>query len=174
VTAKSSILPFGTCFINSASTRAQFCVLPWEICFAPRDLACERNWLSAEKLALTAKQKSAEGIVGCKLGRRPERFPSLGLKEGRSHLSSNGASASVGRRPLWDERAVGEMKEDAPVQEQWLMERVLEKSNLICALRQVKSNAGSPGADGMSVEALSGYLRQHLSTSLEFSPEWSK
>ena len=30
----------------------------------PWDLACERNWLSAEQLALTARQKSAEGIVG--------------------------------------------------------------------------------------------------------------
>ena len=73
----------------------------------------------------------------------------------------NGGNASVGQRPLWDERAVGETKEDAPEQEQWLMERVLERSNLISALRQVKSNAGSPGADGMRVEALSGYLRQH-------------
>ena len=85
----------------------------------------------------------------------------MGLKDGRSHLSSNGTSASVGQRPLWDESAVGEMKEDAPEQEQWLMERVLERSNLISALRQVRSNAGSPGADGMRVEALSGYLRQH-------------
>ena len=75
----------------------------------------------------------------------------MGLKDGRSHLLRSGGNASVGQRPLWDETAVGETKEDAPVQEHWLMERVLERSNLICALRQVKSNAGSPGADGMSV-----------------------
>jgi RNA-directed DNA polymerase len=76
-------------------------------------------------------------------------------------LSRDRAIASVGRKPLGDESAVGETKEDAPEQEQRLMERVLERSNLISALRQVKSNAGSPGADGMSVEALSGYLRSH-------------
>jgi hypothetical protein len=53
--------------------------------------------------------------------------------------------ASVGRKPIGDERAVGETKEDAPDQVRWLlMERVLERSNLIQALRQVKSNAGSP------------------------------
>jgi len=77
-------------------------------------------------------------------------------------LSRDRAIASVGRKPLGDESAVGETKEDAPVQEQWLMERVLERSNLISALRQVKSNAGSPGADGMRVEALSDERRAVL------------
>jgi hypothetical protein len=85
----------------------------------------------------------------------------VGLKDGRSHLSRDRAIASVGRKPLGDEGAVGEAKEDAPVQVQRLMERVLERSNLLQALRQVKSNAGSPGVDGMSVDALSGHLRQH-------------
>jgi hypothetical protein len=37
----------------------------------PWDLACERNWLSAEQLALTARQKSAEGIVGASLAEGP-------------------------------------------------------------------------------------------------------
>jgi hypothetical protein len=44
--------------------RGTFCVLPREICFVPWDLACERNWLKVERSTLTAKQKSAEGIVG--------------------------------------------------------------------------------------------------------------
>jgi group II intron reverse transcriptase/maturase len=41
------------------------------------------------------------------------------------------------------------------------MERVLERSNLIRALKQVRSNRGAPGIDGMSVDALPSYLKEH-------------
>ena len=85
----------------------------------PWDLACERNWLSAEQLALTARQKSAEGIVGCRFGRRPERFPERGLKERSSCLLRDDGIASgesMGRKPGgWDEAGVGAAREDAPV-----------------------------------------------------------
>ena len=42
-----------------------------------------------------------------------------------------------------------------------LMARVLERENLVRALQQVKRNHGAPGIDGMSVEALPAYLKQH-------------
>jgi hypothetical protein len=51
--------PQGVCFINPASMRGTFCVLPWEIC-RPSQYA----GLRAEGSALTDRQKSAEGIVG--------------------------------------------------------------------------------------------------------------
>jgi len=38
------------------------------------------------------------------------------------------------------------------------MERVVERGNLLAALRRVKRNGGSPGIDGMTVEAFPGYL----------------
>jgi RNA-directed DNA polymerase len=76
-------------------------------------------------------------------------------------LSRIGGSASVGQMPLWDETAGGEAKEDAPVRADGLMERVLDRGNMIGALRQVRSNDGSPGVDRMDVEALCGYLKQH-------------
>jgi RNA-directed DNA polymerase len=41
------------------------------------------------------------------------------------------------------------------------MERVVERHNLLRALARVKANGGSPGIDGMTVEALPDYLRQH-------------
>ncbi|TIS58673.1 MAG: hypothetical protein E5W91_09195 [Mesorhizobium sp.] len=41
------------------------------------------------------------------------------------------------------------------------MERVCERQNLLAALKRVRQNAGSPGIDGITVEALSGYLRVH-------------
>jgi RNA-directed DNA polymerase len=56
---------------------------------------------------------------------------------------------------------VGKPEEDAPVNGERLMERVLEKGNLIRAVRQVKRNGGSPGIDGMTVEELPTYLKEH-------------
>ena len=41
-----------------------------------------------------------------------------------------------------------------------LMEPVLEQSNLIVALKRVKSNKGSPGIDGMTVGELATYLKE--------------
>jgi len=41
------------------------------------------------------------------------------------------------------------------------MEAVCERDNCLRALKRVKANRGSPGTDGMRVEELSGYLRQH-------------
>jgi RNA-directed DNA polymerase len=42
-----------------------------------------------------------------------------------------------------------------------LMEEVLERENMLLALKRVMSNKGCPGWDGMSVEELPEYLRQN-------------
>jgi RNA-directed DNA polymerase len=42
-----------------------------------------------------------------------------------------------------------------------LMEEVCQRVNCQQALRRVKANKGSPGIDGMRVEELPGYLKQH-------------
>lgn len=42
-----------------------------------------------------------------------------------------------------------------------LMETVVERSNMILALRRVESNAGSAGVDEMTVKELRGYLKEH-------------
>jgi len=42
-----------------------------------------------------------------------------------------------------------------------LMEEVCERENLKKALRRVRSNKGSPGVDGMTVDELPDYLREH-------------
>ena len=42
-----------------------------------------------------------------------------------------------------------------------LLERVLSRPNLQAALKRVRQNQGSPGIDGMSVEELPQYLREH-------------
>jgi group II intron reverse transcriptase/maturase len=42
-----------------------------------------------------------------------------------------------------------------------LMEKACERRNLLAALKRVRQNAGSPGIDGMTVEALPDHLRVH-------------
>jgi RNA-directed DNA polymerase len=42
-----------------------------------------------------------------------------------------------------------------------LLERVLSRPNLQAALKRVRQNKGSPGADGITVDELPDYLREH-------------
>ena len=48
----------------------------------------------------------------------------------------------------------------SPVEEEQLMEKVVDRENLLTALRNVKRNGGSPGIDGMTVEELPEYLKR--------------
>jgi RNA-directed DNA polymerase len=59
------------------------------------------------------------------------------------------------------ESSVATRGPESPAKTQRLMEEVCERENLKEALRQVKANKGSAGVDGMTVAALSDYLRQH-------------
>ncbi len=45
-----------------------------------------------------------------------------------------------------------------------LMERVLTPANLKRAYHRVVSNKGAPGADGMTVDQLAGYVKQYWPT----------
>jgi len=42
-----------------------------------------------------------------------------------------------------------------------LMEEVVRKETLLSALKRVRANKGSPGVDGMTVEELPGYVKEH-------------
>ena len=48
----------------------------------------------------------------------------------------------------------------SPVEDEQLMEKVVDRENLLTALRNVKRNGGSPGLDGMTVEELPEYLKR--------------
>jgi RNA-directed DNA polymerase len=65
--------------------------------------------------------------------------------------------------PGWpeEERRVEERAESSPKTSESLMAQVLERENLIRALKQVQRNRGAPGIDGLKVEGLPGYLRVH-------------
>jgi RNA-directed DNA polymerase len=59
------------------------------------------------------------------------------------------------------ESSVATSGPESPAKTDRLMEEVCERENLKEALRQVKANKGSAGVDGMTVVALSDYLRRH-------------
>jgi len=42
-----------------------------------------------------------------------------------------------------------------------LLERIIVRGNLVRALKRVQRNQGSPGVDGLTVEELPAYLKQH-------------
>ncbi|OPY59428.1 MAG: Group II intron-encoded protein LtrA [Pelotomaculum sp. PtaU1.Bin035] len=43
----------------------------------------------------------------------------------------------------------------------YLMEQVVERNNMFQALHRVKSNKGAPGIDGMTIESLGPFLKDH-------------
>ncbi|HZP93438.1 MAG TPA: group II intron reverse transcriptase/maturase, partial [Burkholderiales bacterium] len=60
-----------------------------------------------------------------------------------------------------DEPAAGERDVPESIPNTALLERVLTRENLQRALKQVRSNQGAPGIDGMTVDELPAYLRRH-------------
>jgi RNA-directed DNA polymerase len=109
-------------------------------------------------LALTGLQKSAEGIVGTDVlkartvGRRTPQMWDRG--------SAPGQQLELPFAERRGEAAVGASGWRTPVREERLMERVVERGQLLAALRRVKRNGGSPGSEGMTVEECPGYLRE--------------
>ena len=50
---------------------------------------------------------------------------------------------------------------ERPVANNRLMEEVCERENLKKAWKRVRANKGGPGVDGMTVDELPDYLREH-------------
>ena len=76
-------------------------------------------------------------------------FEEATTSEARSQ-SSEGTEASVAECSA----------ESLAPDEQW-MERICQRENLWQALKRLRRNGGSPGIDGMTVDDLTGYLKQH-------------
>jgi RNA-directed DNA polymerase len=92
--------------------------------------------------------------------------PKARTKEDEGVPAKSGGSASANRyvpgvEASRDEPAAGERAAPESTSNATLMDRVLERSNLQRALKQVRSNRGAPGIDGMSVDALPSYLKEH-------------
>lgn len=61
------------------------------------------------------------------------------------------------------ESLVAKHKSESPASSEQLMEEICQAENCKQALARVKANKGSPGIDGMTVEKLADYLKQHWS-----------
>ena len=70
-----------------------------------------------------------------------------------------GEARQAGREDIESFSAVNEP--ESPANTSQIMEEVCERENLKKALRQVRGNKGSAGIDGMTVDELSAYLKQH-------------
>src|SRR6202171_967137 len=70
-----------------------------------------------------------------------------------------GEARQAGREDIESPSAVSEP--ERPAKTRRIMEEVCERANLKEALRQVRSNRGSAGVDGMTVDQLGDYLKQH-------------
>ena len=60
-----------------------------------------------------------------------------------------------------DELAAGLSGQPESIQPEALLAQVLDRANLQRALKQVRRNKGAPGIDGMTVDELPKYLRDH-------------
>ena len=92
-------------------------------------------------------------MAGVKGGKRQKNQLKLAFEEeGRSEApraSGEGTEASMANR-----------RAESLAEEQ-LMEEVCGRENCTRALARVRANKGSPGIDGMTVEELAGYLKEH-------------
>ena len=59
------------------------------------------------------------------------------------------------------ESSAGTRGTESPAITEQLMEEVCERENCKQALKRVKANKGSAGVDGMTVQQLPAYLKQH-------------
>jgi len=74
-------------------------------------------------------------------------------------FSPRGEARKVGRQEVESLPAMGEP--ESPANTCRIMEEVCERDNLREALQRVKSNKGSAGVDGMTIDDLSAYLKEH-------------
>lgn len=80
-------------------------------------------------------------------------------------MKSEGTASDNRPRPAagnpQDEARAGEPGPAESTHPEALLDRVLERGNLLRALKQVRQNKGAPGIDGMNVDDLPSYLIQH-------------
>lgn len=91
------------------------------------------------------------------------------VTENRTEGSERVKDTSAGsRRCLGSEcQTVTAKEENTEPQRSLLMEEVLRRENMKTALKRVRANKGAPGVDGMTVDALEDYLREHWTETKE-------
>src|SRR5262249_53675271 len=90
-------------------------------------------------------------------GKRPKTQESLASPTG--HRGEPPGASRGGTEPPMAKR-----ESQSPALEERLMEEVCERDNLERAWQRVRENKGSPGGDGMTIDAALDYLREHWPT----------
>lgn len=89
----------------------------------------------------------------------------MATKQPKKQLSLAFPTEGRGETPVAVEKGTEAAKagcgSESPASSECLMEEVCQRDNLVRALKRVKANRGNPGIDGMKVEDLSGYLKEH-------------
>ena len=117
-------------------------------------------------------QKSAEGIVaaahggeGPNMEGRKNALYLVGRRRRRQVVErpkdSRRVAGGTRERKGWERQASAVGTEEPRPKAEGLLEEVLRRENLMEALKRVRSNRGAPGVDGMTVEALTPYLKEH-------------
>jgi RNA-directed DNA polymerase len=76
-------------------------------------------------------------------------------------LVPEGRGEAPGRGHQGTEPPVAKPAPERPAGAEQLMEEVCDRGNLVRAWKRVRSNRGSPGVDGMTIEGAKAYLREH-------------
>ena len=119
-------------------------------------------------------QKSAEGVVVAAHGdegpnMEGRRDAETSMDEGdarrKAEMPEDSRKVAGGTRKntARERQTSAAAEENAQPETTKLLEEVLRRENLIAALNRVQSNKGAPGVDGMTVEALSPYLKTNWS-----------
>jgi RNA-directed DNA polymerase len=87
-------------------------------------------------------------------GKRQKTQYSLALEP-----SSRGEAPAIGSSRA--EPLVAKSAPESPAMTEQLMEEVCDRENLQRAWKRVQGNQGSPGVDGMTIDAAKDYLREH-------------
>lgn len=138
----------------------------------PRDLAARPKGLTRLKGRVRGRQKSAEVKVAVAYAANgPNKESRTGAKhsmrEGdvgkRAEMPARPKEAGAGSADGHgvDCQARTACRENARDENSKLMEEVLRRENVTAAYERVVRNGGAPGVDGMTVDALMGYCREH-------------
>ena len=90
-------------------------------------------------------------------GQRQKNWPEQGVLAFPVESKSDATNAAE----KGTETLVAKRKSESLAETERLMEEVCELKNCKQALQRVKANKGSPGVDGMTVDELPDYLKQH-------------
>jgi RNA-directed DNA polymerase len=120
---------------------------------------------------MMGEQKSAEGVVVTAHGDEGPNEREVGYRAS----VDEGDAVRMAEKPEAYRKVAGGTREKKDRERQastavtgktqpgamMVMEEVLRRENLIRALRRIQSNKGAPGIDGMTVEELTPYLKEH-------------